>query len=80
MVTQKVSSWGNSLGVRLPRAIVQQVGWKEGIILKISIENGNVILSPARQRYTLDELIKDVDPEKQHPELEWGEAAGQETW
>ncbi len=80
MITQKVSMWGNSLGVRLPRAIIQEVNWQEGTLVTISTEDKKIILSPVRPKYTLDELLKDVTPQMQHDELDWGEPVGEESW
>lgn len=79
MITQKISAWGNSLGVRLPQAIVQQVGWKEGAIVSITIKDNKVVLSTAKPTYTLDELLKNATPEMQHDEVDWGEL-GEESW
>jgi antitoxin MazE len=70
MVTQKVSIWGNSLGIRLPQTILQQMGLKQGDLVAISTEGNKIILSPARPRYTLDELLKDVTPDRQHDEVD----------
>lgn len=80
MVTQKVSMWGNSLGIRLPQTIIQQMGLKQGDLVAISTEGNKIILSPARPRYTLDELLKDVTPDRQHDEVDWGEPVGKESW
>ncbi len=80
MVTQKVSMWGNSLGIRLPQTIIQQVDLHEGALVNISTENNKIILTPARPKYTLDELLKNVTPDMQHDELDWGEAVGEENW
>ncbi len=80
MITQKVSMWGNSLGIRLPQAIVQQVELHEGALVNISTENNKIILTPARPKYTLDELLKDITPQMQHDELDWGEPVGEEKW
>ena len=80
MVTQKVRMWGDSLGVRLPQAITQQVGLHEGASVAMSIEGNKIILSPTRPTYILDELLKDVTPQMQHGELDWGESVGRENW
>ena len=80
MVIQKVSMWGNSLGIRLPQAVVQQVGWKEGAMVAISIEDNKIVLSSAKPKYNLQELLKEATPEKQHDEVDWGEPVGEETW
>jgi antitoxin MazE len=80
MITQKVSMWGNSLGIRLPQAIIQQVDLHEGALVNISTDHNKIILTPARPKYTLDELLKDVTPQMQHDEFDWGEAVGEENW
>ncbi|BAY21941.1 transcriptional regulator/antitoxin, MazE [Calothrix sp. NIES-2100] len=80
MVTQKISTWGNSLGIRLPQIIIQQIGLKPGDLVAISTEGNKIILSPARPKYTLDELLKDITPDMQHDEVDWGEPVGEETW
>ncbi|NJK29358.1 MAG: AbrB/MazE/SpoVT family DNA-binding domain-containing protein [Acaryochloridaceae cyanobacterium CSU_3_4] len=80
MITQKVSLWGNSLGVRLPQAIIQQMGLQPGDWVAISIEENKIILSPTRPRYTLDELLQNVTPDQQHGEVDWGEPVGAESW
>ena len=78
MFVQKVSAWGNSLGIRLPQSIIQQMELKSGDLLAISTEGNRIILSPARPRYTLNELLKDITPDSQHDEMDWGEQVGEE--
>lgn len=80
MITQKITKWGNSLGIRLPQSMLQQFGWQEGEKVAIAMENNQIILTLARPKYSLTELLKDAQPEAQHTELDWGEAQGQETW
>ena len=80
MIEQKIGMWGNSLGIRLPKTITEQVDLQEGEIVCISIEGNNIILSPARPKYSLDDLLKDATPEMQHDELDWGQAIGEENW
>ncbi len=80
MVIQKISMWGNSLGIRLPQTITQQMGLNPGDLITISMEGNRIILSPAKPRYTLDELLKDVPSDQQHDEVAWGEAVGEESW
>jgi antitoxin MazE len=80
IVTQKVAQWGNSLGVRLPQAIAQEIGLKAGTIISITTEGDKIVLSPAKPQYTLQELLKEVSPEQQHEEIDWGESQGEEVW
>jgi antitoxin MazE len=79
-ITQKVSMWDNSLGVKLPQVITQQIKLQEGELVNISVEKNKIILSPIKPKYTLDELLKNMTPEMQHDELDWGESVGEETW
>jgi len=80
MITQKLSMWGNSLGIRLPQTIIQQMGLKQGDLVAISTEGNKIVLSPTRPKYTLDELLQDVTPERQHDEVDWGDPVGEESW
>lgn len=80
MLTQTIRAWGNSLGIRLPQAVVQQLGWRDGSTVTITTEGNKVILAPARPQYTLDELLENVTSEMQHDEMDWGEPVGEETW
>jgi antitoxin MazE len=80
MVSQKIALWGNSLGVRLPQSIVQEIGLKPGSVVNISTEGNKIVLSAAGPKYSLDELLKDAKPEQQHDEFDWGEPVGDEVW
>lgn len=65
-----VAKWGNSLGVRLPKHIVEQAHLSEGTPIEFSVEDGRVILSPIRRRYKLSDLLADYKPEHRHGEAE----------
>ncbi|BAY64831.1 transcriptional regulator/antitoxin, MazE [Calothrix brevissima NIES-22] len=80
MITQKLSIWNNSLGIRLPQTIIQQMGLKQGDLVAISTQGNKIILSPAKPKYTLNELLKNATPDKQHNEVDWGEPVGEEAW
>lgn len=80
MVTQKISIWGNSLGIRLPQTIIQQMGLKQGDLVAISTEGNKIILSPAKPKYTLEQLLQDITPDRQHDEVDWGQPVGEESW
>lgn len=80
VIQQKLSTWGNSLGIRLSQAIAQQVGFTEGALISISVESGKIVLALTKPKYKLDELLADITPDVQHDELDWGEPVGEETW
>jgi antitoxin MazE len=79
------AKWGNSLAVRIPAALAQEVGAREGKPAEITVENGALILKPVtrrkkRRRYTLEELLKGMTKQNVHPETEWGPPRGKEVW
>jgi len=58
-----ISKWGNSLGVRLPKPIAEKSRLGEGSAVDIAVTaDGSVIISPARKRVTLDDLLAKCDP------------------
>jgi len=79
------AKWGNSLAVRIPAALAQEVGAREGRPAEITVENGALVLKPIarrkkRRRYTLEELLKGMTKENVHPQTEWGPPRGKEVW
>ncbi|PSO49498.1 MAG: AbrB/MazE/SpoVT family DNA-binding domain-containing protein [Cyanobacteria bacterium SW_9_44_58] len=81
-MTTSIQKWGNSLAVRIPRAIAKQANLEEGANVSFSIsEEGFVVLIPQRKKqYTLDELLEGVTPEHFEGEMDWGDSVGEEIW
>lgn len=69
MATQvQVAKWGNSLGVRVPRDIAARVGLTEGARVDIeAAPDGTIVISRSRRRFTLEELVAGMTPDKEHP-------------
>ncbi len=44
-----LSHIGNSLGVRIPKAIIQQVGFKEDTNLVFKVTDAGLLISPVRE-------------------------------
>ncbi|MBW4568426.1 MAG: AbrB/MazE/SpoVT family DNA-binding domain-containing protein [Tolypothrix carrinoi HA7290-LM1] len=80
MYSQVVSKWGNSIGIRLPKYIADQVNLREGTNVSISISEGKLIVAPQRKSYTLEELLEKVTPENLHTEVDTGSCLGSEIW
>ena len=77
----RIAKWGNSLAVRLPRAIADDLGLAEGQSLDIAIEKGSVILEPT-MRVRLSDLVAEAERlgPAAHPEIvTWGADVGAET-
>ncbi|MBI4274476.1 MAG: AbrB/MazE/SpoVT family DNA-binding domain-containing protein [Rhizobiales bacterium] len=79
----KVAKWGNSLGVRLPKAAADTAGVAPGTELDLTVENGDIRLRvPAKSsRELLNEMIaeaKRLGPEFEPETVEWGPDRGSE--
>jgi len=71
----RISKWGNSLAVRLPRAVLDQLGLQEGQEIEFVIKDGEVQIKPAHKRPTLKELVAEMERiglENAPPFEDWG--------
>jgi antitoxin MazE len=75
-----VNKWGNSLGVRIPQPLANQVGLDVGSSVNIEVIDNKIVISPTRKKYRLDELLVGVTPELIEGEYDWGEPVGREVW
>ena len=76
----KVQKWGNSLGVRIPRAFAVQAQIRAGSAVDISVEKDGIRVKPVRRRYSLGELLRKVDSRNRHREVTTGARVGGEIW
>jgi len=64
----KLSKWGNSLALRLPKQFVESRRLSEGVDLEISEERDGFFVRALPERLTLSELLQGVHPENLHDE------------
>jgi antitoxin MazE len=80
MVT-KIQQWGNSLGVRIPKAFAEEAQVSAGSAVEISVEGGSLIVRPiSARKYKLNELLAGVKPRNLHREVSTGRRVGREVW
>lgn len=59
----QLTKWGNSLGLRVPKGMAERLRLTEGSCVELAAdEAGRIIVTPARRRYTLEELLAQCDP------------------
>jgi antitoxin MazE len=76
-----IKKWGNSLALRIPKLLADEVGLEEDSAVELLLEEGRlVIVSATAPRYTLEGLLTDVTVENLHDEVDTGVAVGVETW
>ena len=78
MPKARVVKWGNSLAVRIPKAVAERAGLQEGDPILIDAMNGHVELRAAERIPTLEELVAQITPENRHKEMDWGPDVGEE--
>jgi antitoxin MazE len=77
----KVQKWGNSLGVRIPRGLAEEVGLGAGTAVSLSAKNGDLVLRPSvPSRLRLADLLTDVTPENIHASIDTGDVVGAEAF
>ena len=75
----QISKWGNSLGLRVPRDVAAQTGLTDGAQVDVEArDDGSIVIRKAKPRYTLEELIAGMTPDKEHPALFDDEPRGRE--
>jgi antitoxin MazE len=74
-----IAKWGNSLAVRLPKAIVDQIDVADGTAVEITVESGALTLRPAVPRYVLGDLLTDMTPQAMQEAFDWGPDRGREN-
>ena len=80
MATTRISKWGNSLGLRLPKSVALEAQLDEGDTVAVSVRNGAIVIRPSRPTYSLDELVSKITSANRHDEDDWGAPAGNEAW
>ncbi|MGH9368031.1 MAG: AbrB/MazE/SpoVT family DNA-binding domain-containing protein [Thermoanaerobaculia bacterium] len=76
----RVQKWGNSLAVRIPKPFAEGAGLRPSSEVEVSLEKGEVRLSPVRPRWKLRQLLAGVTKRNLHTEVDVGPAVGREAW
>jgi antitoxin MazE len=67
-----VQKWGNSLGIRIPKSVAEQVNLRTGSEVEFDTSGGVLTVRPARRRrrkYKLADLLAQMKPRHRHGEL-----------
>lgn len=75
-----IGRWGNSLALRIPKHISEELDIEIKDSLSCSVENGKLVLEPTHKprKYSLETLLAGaIEPGK---EVSWGKPEGDEIW
>jgi antitoxin MazE len=79
-MTAKVQKWGNSLALRLPKALADELRLEQGCAVELRGVDGKLIVEPHRPpQYRLEDLLKKVSKRNLHAEIKTGRPVGKEV-
>lgn len=77
----RIKKWGNSLAVRIPKALAAQAGFQTDGAVELSLVKGTLVVKPiAPKPLTLKELLRGVTNDNRPGEWDTGPAVGKEVW
>ncbi len=76
----KVQKWGNSLAVRLPKALTDEIDVHSNSPVEVVVQDDSIVVRPARRTYNLDDLLAQITPDNLHGEQDLGHPVGKEEW
>ncbi len=77
----RVQKWGNSLGVRIPRGLAQEVGLGASTEVSLSSKDGELVVKPSvSDHLSLDDLLAEVSEENLHSAIDMGSSVGAEIF
>ncbi|MEE9306821.1 MAG: AbrB/MazE/SpoVT family DNA-binding domain-containing protein [Spirochaetia bacterium] len=77
----KIQKWGNSLAVRIPKALAEQTNIKTNTTADMSVEGEVLIIRPVQnQQYSLQQLVAEISNKNIHHEVKTGITTGKEFW
>ena len=80
MKTQ-VARWGNSMAVRIPKAIAEAAKLRPGDHLELAVEGSGVVrIRKKKGTSKLRDLIREITATNLHAEIDWGGPEGKELW
>jgi len=79
-MTATIQKWGNSLALRLPKALANEAHIAEGSLVElVRTDDGVLVKARRKPHYRLSELLAGVTKKNVHPETDWGRPVGRET-
>ena len=77
----KIKKWGNSLALRIPKALAIEANVESGSTVDLSLSNGELKIKPIEdQEYKLEELLSGITADNIHNEVSTGIPQGKESW
>lgn len=77
----RVQKWGNSLALRIPKALALEVGLERNSLVELSLMDEKLVIAPVvESALSLEYLMAQVTEQNLHREVDTGPAMGGELW
>jgi antitoxin MazE len=74
----QLTRWGNSLGLRIPKALTERFGLVEGEKVLLAVENDHIVISLPRLPTRIADLVADLTHDELAEAFDWGPDLGRE--
>lgn len=71
-----LQKWGNSVGVRIPKPMLEQAGLREGTEVDVLVEGDHIVIR--RGKLKLADLLAQCKPENRPDTIDFGPPVGRE--
>ncbi len=78
-MSAKIQKWGNSLGIRIPKSVIEKANLDENSEVEIENKDGTIIISPRQKKESLANLLSQITKKNLHHEDEY-KIEGNEVW
>ncbi len=76
-----VQKWGDSLALRIPRTVADEIALGEGHAVDLQVMKGRLVIAPVtKKRYELSDLVSAMTAKNRHALMESGRPRGRESW
>lgn len=75
----KISKWGNSMGIRIPKNILEETGLGENSLVQVKQDKNNIIIFSVKRKPKLKNLLQAINDENLHHEFVYN-PVGKEIW
>jgi len=77
----RVQKWGNSLALRIPKPLADEVGLKDNSPVQLALRDRQLVIVPVlKPAFSLEALLTEVTEVNRHGEVLTGPAVGGEAW
>lgn len=76
-----IKKWGNSLALRIPRALAKEAGLGYEVAVELSLVGGKLVIAPIEPpKPDLETMLAQITEDNLHSEMDFGPPTGKEVW